>query len=216
MNRVFNLLNVKFIFKILALFAAIFLFGVTAAFTYKAYVDLIDFIKLEHTSLFIRIYLAYSVALFVAIATIIQSFPIIWNRLTYWGQSIDNLILRCFTNKKYFLDAIEEREKNLSTLINDANKELQSYSWNMLNTNNSEEDINDIKKKIQNLIDNQIKNAINECCHIDNIIKNNQAKDSINNEKKEKLSKQLNNFIINLTNILKYIHEIKRNVIDKN
>ena len=214
MKLFFNLINFKFTFRIGSLFASVLLFGVTAAFTYKAYVELLEFTKIEflNNSHFFRVKFAYIVALFVALATLIQSFTVIWDRMSYWGQCIDNWICLLILHKKYFLDESQSQLNEVHKTINTVNRLLQKYTWNTLTDPQYLKNNDAIKNEIKFSIDDSMKSVIKKFHHLNELISSHKAKDNTNQQKQNKTIEQLNELTVNITETLRYLREIKQHL----
>lgn len=208
-NQKFELFSFKLILRGLGIIAILFLAGITVALTYKAYIELLMFLKLSPDSpLVFHKSISYSIAIAVGIATAIQSYQIIWDRLSYWGQCIDNVVIYIFTGKKYFLQETSDLLNNIAKEINKINMKIQENSWERIirndfykNRSNLENYTHEINNKIAAVID-QLRKVIH-------LLKHNNAKDSINKKNESIAERDLNSLIRQVTDICSYIHDIK-------
>lgn len=109
--------------NILALIA-IPLLGITAwLLTYngvRGAIDSIFGVKTAHesTKLFVS-YLNWACSALVGLGSMIPSATPIWNKLSFWGQALDNTIQYFFNNKIYYLDTAGELVKDSFKVIHE-------------------------------------------------------------------------------------------------
>lgn len=206
-----KIVSFQFVFAILSVMAAALLFGATAAFTYKAYIDLLDFIKIDYisSSNFLRRHFSYIVAFFVATATITQSFKVIFDKFNFWGKKMDNVIYAAFTGKKYFLDEAEVYLKRIKKIINIANREIQKYTWDYVIDLSCQKNKKVILDKVEKILQDDISDAIKKYSHVVNLLKFNDAEDNINMKRQEMIENELNDLIKQITDICKYLFDLK-------
>lgn len=126
-------------------------------------------------------------SLTIGLGVLAESASTIWEKFIFWGQVIDNKIIKLLYHKNYFLDEASQLLLKTRLLFNRTNFHLQAIA---IPTDNSVCDENDIKK-----LSNKIKNIKNNCQKINALLENNLAQDKTNLRKQENLKQLLNNLV---------------------
>lgn len=187
----------KLPFRLFAFLGIFYLSASTAIFTYKAGSEIWSFLQWDYIApsrlgknIFSIIGLLTGLAIFAQIA------PIVWDRLSYWGQAVDNQIIKLFTNKMYFLDEADILMKDIYKYINQANCNINSIYWKFIydkkNINTSDE--------ITHVIQQDLIQANKKYHTALNLLKSHTACDYINQERAHKTNENLNIVINQLTN----------------
>lgn len=126
-------------------------------------------------------------AITIGLGVLAESAASIWDKLVYWGQLIDNKIIKYVYGKSYFLDEASHLLLKTRLLFNRTNFHLQSIA---IPTDNSVCNEKDLKK-----LSNKVKNIKNNCQKINTLLEHNRAKDVTNLKKQEHLKQLLNNLV---------------------
>lgn len=184
-----KLLTTKLFMRAFALFVILFLVSASILYFYDTLVSGFSKLKWHGETLFpqnIASYLSATMALIIGIGILAESAPTIWDKLMYWGQVIDNKIIKSLTQKEYFLTKANRLLEETRLLINKTNFHLQSI---MIPTDHSHDNIN-----INMLCDN-IKKIKNNCQKIHVLLENHQAEDTLHRQAQEKAKQTLNTLV---------------------
>jgi hypothetical protein len=202
----------KFPLKLLAFILIVFLGLITLFFTYKASIEVWDFIKLAYASEGIKKDVAILIAFIISVATLIQSSPIIWQRLEYWGQNLDNFLIYLITKRRYFLDEVDSKLKNSQDKINYCNFKLQEYNWDL----NFSSTIDQMKvvTELDELLSKEINNIKADCMKAHVLLGKCNPTDTINIQRKINSENNLNILIVHNTEIAIRIAKLKSYIIE--
>lgn len=202
------LLTTKLPFRLFALTLILFLFLVTIVVTYKAGIDILSFFKINYShSQYVKNMLLF-VSISIGITTIVQSAPIIWDKLSYWGQVIDNYLLELLFNKKYFIFLINQSINNIRESLNQINLQLQKYEWNYALCHYKVDHRQ--QKEINDFILTNIKNIIQQCYSIMELLNENEPSDNISRMSKANADMQLNILITQVTDMLVKLRSLNK------
>lgn len=193
---IMRFISFKVPFRLFAMMSIIFLVSATAIFTYRAAIEIFDFFqKNELAKNFLTHIIAWIMATLISAGTFAQSAPIIWDKFSYWGQIIDNYLLKWIFKKKYFLDEIEDLFSQVRKQINIANDLIfRCYQEIYMNKKNQELAI-DILDKMDGHFKVQLHESYVVCKKIIFLLQKNEAYDAISNERKAKADNNLNEYI---------------------
>ncbi len=115
--------------RIFAVLGVFYLSMSTCIFTYKAGGEIWQFFQLGFIApLRMGKVIMGIMGIFVGLGTFVQIAPVVWDRLSKWGQDIDNLIAKYLFKKKYFLDEAEELLRSIRKRINQSNKVIDDFN----------------------------------------------------------------------------------------
>jgi hypothetical protein len=123
----------------------------------------------------------------IGLGILAESAPTILDKLTFWGQIIDNKIIKYYYHKPYFLDEASHLLLKTRLLFNRTNFHLQAIA---IPTDNSVCNEKDLKK-----LSNKVKNIKNNCQKINTLLEMNRAQDPTHLKKQEHLKQLLNNLV---------------------
>lgn len=200
----------KSLFKLFA-YVVIFLLAIVTIFiTYKTQVDVWEFFKLGKIDTNITVkYFMIIVSVLIGVATVVQSAPIIRDKLSYWGQRIDNQIIYFLTRQKYFLYEVEDLLSEIRKLINNMNANLQKFMLPLIEIADRKHR-NRINGKITELIEIDVRLSIKLYTQITTLLCENDVYDNINKRKKEEANDLLNTSISDITAIIFYAAFIQK------
>lgn len=191
-----HILSLKFPFRLSALAIILLLLSATYVFTYRGLLDLLDFFNKGH---FVKTILEHIISLIIALlisaATFIQSASIIWDKMSNWGQTLDNIVLKYTIRKTYFLDEIDDLFRKARKSINIVNKELLDIYKNITFYHLEQSTILFLHLRLKNNIRLELRKADLYCFKVISLLKNNEPFDNINRERKNNADTQLNQFI---------------------
>lgn len=207
-----NIFSIKFFFRVFAIIAVLLLGIVTTIITYKTIVDVWSFFHLGHlTSIKLYKTINFIIGLLIGTATVIQSYSAIWDRLSYWGQCVDNFIIKRLTGKTYFLEEVNEALQFIRKLVNQINFQFQQYYWEtdiqQKSTNNKY-----IVLKLETLLKHNTAQAIQLYHKVIKLLKDNECCDNINKERKDEADELLNSLIAQLADNTKQINEFIKQI----
>jgi len=198
----FHIFSFKLPLRGIALIVIIFVTLAAGILTYRGGVEIWGFFKVEHIADTLQgRFISRMIGWTVAISTFVQTAPIIWNKLSAWGQAFDNMMIKLIFRREYFLNESETLLKEIRKLINKANGEILNYSKKMIYNdsisvqNNFSAFKEDLDKQIRHFIEKS------EQCRekIVSLLKNNEAYDSTNRKRKKSAEEELNHFTVQLT-----------------
>jgi len=199
-----NFLTARLPLKLVAILVISFLGLATFIITYKTGLDVFIFF---HSDVFfssrVEKISSLIVALLITSATLVQSSPVIWEKLSYWGQAIDNWIALHLMRKIYFLNASFALLNKARNKIDEANSILQDYLWKKINGESLNQ--SDTETIIKKLLETNILTAINVCKQVDQLLNEGKPKDRTNAERKGEARTLLNNLIAQATGLLSKI-----------
>jgi hypothetical protein len=187
-------LSFKLPLRLLAILAILFLTLAVGVLTYRGGVEIWGFFKVEHIAATLPgRFISQMMGWMMAVSTFVQSAPVIWNKLSAWGQQIDNLMMKWIFHQTYFLDEVKALLGETRKLINAMNQQLLETS----------KEITYGKKlsleKSNEIFSHSLKKAYENCEKVVALLKNNEPYDNWSRERKTRADEELNNFTLQLT-----------------
>jgi NurA-like 5'-3' nuclease len=190
----------------------------TCIFTYKAGGEIWQFFQLGFIApLRTGKMIMGTMGAFVGLGTFVQIAPVVWDRLSKWGQDIDNLIAKYLFKKKYFLDEVEELLKSIRKRINQSNKVIDDLNWNIVSEKFSQ--AGHLKPEHEDLhcaFSKYLSEAEKEYKKVIKLLKKNDAYDNLNKERDNKADEELNRLIVQLTDSLMKVQQLINETATKN
>lgn len=196
--------------RIFAMLGVVYLSMSTCIFTYKAGGEIWEFFKLGFIApLRTGKLIMGTMGAFVGLGTFVQIAPVVWDRLSKWGQDIDNLILKYLFKKKYFLDEAEELLSSVRNKINQSNKIFDDLNWKIVSKKFTQiGHLTPEHDKLYEGFTTYLSKAAQEYQNIIKLIKKNDAYDNINQERDKKCDEELNRLTVQLTDTLMKIQQL--------
>jgi hypothetical protein len=204
-------LTFKFPLKIIALIVIVFLGLITLFITYKASIEVWDFINFKFISQDFKKSTSIFIAVIISVSTLIQSSPIIWQRLEFWGQHLDNFLIYLITRKKYFLDVVDNELKQAQDQINHCHFKLQEYNWNVSFSSINK---NKITAELDELLNKEINRIRNSCVKSRAILQKCEPTDITNIQRKLFLENNLNMLIVHTTELAISVAKLRSNIMN--
>jgi hypothetical protein len=195
------LITFKFPLRIFAIIGICYLSMSTCIFTYKAGGDIWNFFHLGHVAPSrTGRSIAGVMGILVGLATFVQIGPIIWDRLSKWGQDLDNVAAKIFSKKLYFLDQVEESLQKIRKIINTINSTVHDIHWRLsLDTSIGKQSRMKMLHTLENILHKDLAEADRQYNQTIKLMKENEAYDNINRERKAKGDEDINTLTIQLT-----------------
>jgi len=184
-----KLLTAKLFMRAFALFVILFLVSASILYFYDTLVSGFSKLKWHGETLFpqnIASYLSATMAIIIGIGILAESAPTIWDKLMYWGQVIDNIMIKALTRKEFFLTKANRLLEETRLLINKTNFHLQAI---MIPTDHSYDNEN------TDILCENIKKIKNNCQKINTLLENHQAEDTLHRQAQEKAKQTLNTLV---------------------
>lgn len=189
-------LSFKLPLRVLAIFAILFLTLAVGVLTYRGGVEIWGFFKVEHIGATLPgRFISKMMGWMMAVSTFVQSAPPVWDKLSSWGQQIDNFMMRWIFRKSYFLDEIEELIGKTRKLINIMNKQLLETSKEIVYAKKLPHEERD------KTFGESLKKAYKNCEKIVELLKQHEPYDNEARKRKTHADEELNYFIIQLTEV---------------
>lgn len=188
------LLSCKFPMRIIAVFVITFLISATVLYFYDTLVAAFE--KLKDIGIFtenFRIYISLMMAIIIGLGILAESAPTIWDKLQFWGQCLDNKIIKYQTGKTYFLDESHCLLEQTRILINQTNFNLQKITMSRNFKLTTAVALRDLDLLYQ--LRKSYEKIKNNCIRIHNLLELNEAYDRINKEKQTQFKNTLNRLI---------------------
>lgn len=200
-NSSMHCFSFKFPMRVFALMIILFFMAAAGLLTYRGGVEIWGFFrKAEIAETMPGKFISQMLGWMAAAATFVQSGSLIWNKLSYWGQNIDNYIAKIMFHKPYFLDEVEFLLKEIRKLINKANSELLEVSMLLIYSPEDFKELKMAKHKLDNQLTGNLKKADEGRKKVVALLKKNEPYDSINRQRKARADEMLNNFTLQLIN----------------
>lgn len=194
-------LSFKLPLRIFAIIGVLYFSMSGFVFTYKAGGELWEFFRLGFLApLRIGKVIIGIMGVLVALGTFVQIAPVVWDRLSHWGQDLDNQVIMYLFSKRYYLDEVEELLKKIRKKVNKINTLIHHINWQLI-TNINKYSINyaSSQEKLREAIDTYLIEADKEYKQVVELLENNNAYDNINDKRDKKADEELNVLTIQLT-----------------
>lgn len=170
--------------------------------TYRGGVEIWGFFNIEHiASTLPGKLISKMMGWMMAVSTFVQSAPIIWDKLSAWGQQLDNILMKWVFYKLYFLDEVEN-------LLNETRKLINTMNEHLLETSKEITYAKNLNEKRNKKLEEYLKKAYKNCEKAGALLKQREAYENWTRKRKADADKELNTFIIQLTEIFQKNHEI--------
>jgi len=205
-----HFISFRFLLNFIAILVILFLGFATFFITYKTCIDVLAFI---YSPAFISSktakWLSLIIALLISLATFVQSSPIIWITLSYWGQCLDNMFALYIMKKTYFLkksiDLLNKARNKLDKANSLFQKLLLTETKNIMVDNPAE-----TKAIFEHILKSHIFPAIKLYKKAARLLKKGKTKDTISMQKKDEAKLLLNRLIAQATEFVSRILMLKK------
>jgi len=197
-----HIFSFKLPLRLLAILAILFLMLAVGLLTYRGGVEIWGFFNIEHiASTLPGKLISKMMGWMMAVSTFVQSAPIIWDKLSAWGQQLDNILMKWVFYKLYFLDEVEN-------LLNETRKLINTMNEHLLETSKEITYAKNLNEKRNKKLEEYLKKAYKNCEKAGALLKQREAYENWTRKRKADADKELNTFIIQLTEIFQKNHEI--------
>lgn len=196
--------------RIFAILGVLYLSTSTCIFTYKAGGEIWEFFKLGFIApLRTGKIIMGTMGALVGLGTFVQIAPVVWDRLSKWGQDIDNVIIKRLFKRQYFLDEAEELLRGVRKKINQSNKIIDDLNWKIVSEKFTKvSQLTSEHKDLHQAFTQYLSQAEQQYQKVIKLLSKNDAYDNLNKERDTKADEELNRLTVQLTDSLMKIQQL--------